>query len=141
VALENARKQSVTRDTIERAIAKGSGTGADAIQYDTVVFEGFGPHRVPVIVEALTDNNNRTSSDVRVIFRAGSLGQRGSVAWMFEHCGLIEAHHPDAAADIEVAALEAEADEVEPLELDEDDAELKGHVGARFSVRAINWTW
>jgi YebC/PmpR family DNA-binding regulatory protein len=132
VALENARKQSVTRDTIERAIAKGSGTGADAIQYDTVVFEGFGPHRVPVIVEALTDNNNRTSSDVRVIFRAGSLGQRGSVAWMFEHCGLIEAHHPDAAADIEVAALEAEADEVEPLELDEDDAELKGHVGARF---------
>jgi YebC/PmpR family DNA-binding regulatory protein len=131
-ALENARKQSVTRDTIERAIAKGAGTGADAVQYDTVVFEGFGPHRVPVIVEALTDNNNRTSSEVRVLFRAGSLGQRGSVAWMFEHCGLIEAHHSDGATDMEVAALEAEADNVEPLELDPDDSETKGHVGARF---------
>jgi YebC/PmpR family DNA-binding regulatory protein len=132
VALENARKQSVTRDTIERAIAKGSGTGSDAVQYDTVVFEGFTPHRVPVIVEALTDNNNRTSSEVRVLFRAGSLGQRGSVAWMFEHCGMIEGHNSDPATDIEVAALEAEADNVEPMELDEDDAEVKGHVGARF---------
>ncbi len=132
VALENARKQSVTRDTIERAIAKGSGTGADAVQYETVVFEGFAPHRVPVIVEALTDNNNRTSSEIRVLFRAGSLGQRGSVAWMFEHCGLIEARHAGTGTDIEVAALEAEADDVEPLELDDEDAETRGQTGARF---------
>lgn len=131
-ALENARKQSVTRDTIERAIAKGSGTGADAVQFETVVFEGFAPHRVPVIVEALTDNNNRTSSEVRVLFRAGSQGQRGSVAWMFEHCGLIEGTHADPATDIEVAALEAEADNVEPLEMDEEDEETRGHVGGRF---------
>ena len=131
-ALENARKQSVTRDTIERAIAKGSGTGADAVQFETVVFEGFAPHRVPVIVEALTENNNRTSSDVRVLFRAGTMGQRGGVAWMFEHCGLIEGTHADAGTDIEVAALEAEADEEEPLELDEEDEVTKGHVGARF---------
>ena len=131
-ALENARKQSVTRDTIERAIAKGSGTGSDAVQYDTVVFEGFAPHHVPVIVEALTDNNNRTSSEIRVLFRAGSLGQRGSVAWKFDHCGMIEGSHPDAASDIEVAALEAEADDVEPMELDEEDDEVRGHIGARF---------
>jgi transcriptional/translational regulatory protein YebC/TACO1 len=122
----------VTRDTIERAIAKGSGTGADAVQFETVVFEGFAPHRVPVIVEALTENNNRTSSDVRVLFRAGTMGQRGGVAWMFEHCGLIEGTHADAGSDIEVAALEAEADEVEPMELDEEDEVTKGHVGARF---------
>ncbi len=131
-ALDNARKQSVTRDTIERAIAKGSGTGSDAVHYETVVFEGFAPHRVPVIVEALTDNNNRTSSEIRVLFRAGSLGQRGSVAWMFEHCGLIEARHRDAQTDIEIAALEAEADQVEPLEMDEDDTESAGQIGARF---------
>jgi transcriptional/translational regulatory protein YebC/TACO1 len=57
----------VTRDTIERAIAKGSGSGADAVRYDSVVFEGFAPHRVPVIVAALTDKNNRTSLEIRVL--------------------------------------------------------------------------
>lgn len=129
-AIAVAKKQSVTRDTIERAIAKGSGTGADAVQYQTVTYEGFSPHRVPVIVECLTDNNNRTSTEIKMIFKAGTLGTPGSVAWMFEHCGLVEAHHPDAALDIEVAALEAEADNVEPMELDEEDG--AGHVGARF---------
>lgn len=129
-AIAAAKKQSVTRDTIERAIAKGSGTGADAVQFQTVTFEGFTPHRVPVIVECLTDNNNRTSSEIKVLFKAGNLGTPGSVAWMFEHCGLIEAQHTDKSLDIEVAALEAEADNVEPLELDEEDA--AGHLGARF---------
>lgn len=129
-AIAAAKKQSVTRDTIERAIAKGSGTGADAVQFQTVTFEGFAPHRVPVIVECLTDNNNRTSSEIKVLFKAGNLGTPGSVAWMFEHCGLIEAQHTDKSLDIEVAALEAEADNVEPLELDEEDA--AGHIGARF---------
>lgn len=129
-AIAAAKKQSVTRDAIERAIAKGSGTGADAVQYQTVVFEGFAPHRVPVMVECLTDNNNRTSSEIKVLFKAGSMGTPGSVAWMFEHCGLIEGQHSDKSLDIEVAALEAEADNVEPLELDEDEA--AGHIGARF---------
>ena len=126
-AVVNAKKQSVTRDTIERAIAKGSGTGPDAVQYETVTYEGFTPHRVPVIVECLTDNNNRTSSDIKVLFRAGSMGK---VAWMFDHCGLIEAHHPDSSMDIDIAALEAEAENVEPMELE--DEEAAGHVGARF---------
>lgn len=115
-AIETAKKQSVTRDTIDRAVAKGSGTGADAVHYTTALYEGFAPHRVPVLVECLTDNNNRTSSEIRVLFRAGSMGGQGSVAWMFEHVGTIEAHHPDPAIDIEMAALEAEADNVEPME-------------------------
>jgi YebC/PmpR family DNA-binding regulatory protein len=126
-AVAVAKKQSVTRETIERAIAKGSGTGPDAVQYETTTYEGFTPHRVPVIVECLTDNNNRTSSDIKVLFRAGSMGK---VMWMFDHVGLIEAHHPDKSLDIEVAALEAEAENVEPLEIE--DEEAAGHVGARF---------
>lgn len=129
-AIMAARKQSVTRDSIERAIAKGAGIGGEQVSYQNVMFEGFAPHRVPVMVECLTDNNNRTSSEVRVLFKAGSMGTPGSVAWMFEHCGLIEGHHADKDMDIEVAALEAEADNVEPLELE--DEEHAGHVGARF---------
>ncbi|TLD71827.1 YebC/PmpR family DNA-binding transcriptional regulator [Phragmitibacter flavus] len=128
-AIAVAKKQSVTRDTIERAIAKASGTGADAIQYQTVVFEGFTPHRVPVMVECLTDNNNRTSSEVRMLFKAGNLGTPGSVGWMFEHVGLIEAQHTDAGIDLETAALEADADNVEPL--DAEDVET-GRIGGRF---------
>jgi len=129
-AIVAAKKQSVTRETIERAVAKGSGTGPDAVQFTTVMFEGFSPHRVPVMVECMTDNNNRTSSEVRMLFKTGSMGTPGSVAWMFEHCGLIEGQHTDKKIDIEVAALEAEADNVEPLELDEEDS--AGHIGARF---------
>lgn len=131
-AIVNAKKQSVTRDTIERAIAKGSGTGADAVQYSTVVYEGFAPHQVPVIVDCLTDNNNRTSTEIKMLFKTGNLGTPGSVGWMFEHCGMIEGHHPDASIDIETAALEADADNVEPLELDEEDEATAKHIGARF---------
>ncbi|MBL9116332.1 MAG: YebC/PmpR family DNA-binding transcriptional regulator [Verrucomicrobiaceae bacterium] len=129
-ALANAKKQSVTRDTIERAIAKGSGTGPDAVTYDNVVYEGFTPHRVPVVVECLTDNNNRTSSEIKVLFKAGSIGTRGSVAWMFDHCGMIEAHHPDSSIDAETAALEADADDLEPMEIDSEDGTMQS--GTRF---------
>lgn len=129
-AVANAKKQSVTRDTIERAIAKGSGQGPDAVTYETVVYEGFTPHRVPVVVECLTDNNNRTASEIKVLFKAGSIGTRGSVAWMFDYCGLIEAQHTDKSIDLETAALEADADDLESMELDEEDA--AAHVGARF---------
>ncbi len=132
-AISVAKKQSVTRDTIERAIAKGSGTGPDAMVFDNVVYEGFTPHRVPVIVECMTDNNNRTASEVKMLFRNGSMG---SVMWMFSHCGLIEGQHADKTKDIDEAALEAEADDVEPLELDDDDA--AGHVGARFYCAMAN---
>lgn len=134
-AITNAKKQSVTRDTIERAVAKGSGTGPDAVQYDNVVYEGFTPHRVPVVVECLTDNNNRTASEIKQLFRAGSIGTRGSIAWMFDHCGMVEASHSDKSIDSETAALEADADDVEPMELEEDDA---AGVGARFYCQSAN---
>jgi YebC/PmpR family DNA-binding regulatory protein len=129
-AIAVAKKQSVTKDTIDRAIAKGAGTGPDAVQYHTVTYEGFAPHRVPVIVECLTDNNNRTASEIKQLFKAGHMGTPGSVAWMFEHVGMIEAQHNDTSADIEIAALEAEAENVEPMELDEEDH--GHHLGARF---------
>ena len=147
-AIAVAKKQSVTRDTIERAIAKGSGTGPDAVQYDTVVYEGFTPHRVPVVVECLTDNNNRTASEIKQLFKAGSLGTRGSMAFMFDRCGMIEATHADASIDIETAALEADADDMEAMDLDEDET----GTAARFycqsahldavtkALKAAGWT-
>jgi YebC/PmpR family DNA-binding regulatory protein len=114
-AVEAAKKQSVYRDTIERAIAKGAGLDGEADAFETVTFEGFAPHKIPVMVECLTDNNNRTSAEIKVLFRAGSLGTKGSVAWMFDHIGLVEAWHPVGGTDLETAAIEAEADNVEPL--------------------------
>jgi len=127
-ALESARKQSVPRDTIERAIKKGAGL-LEPITYETIVYEGFAPHRVPVIVECLTDNKNRTASDIRVLFRKGQLGNQGAVAWMFDRLGVIEATLPKAGVDIEGAAIEAGAQNMEPLEAEDVPA---GSTGARF---------
>jgi YebC/PmpR family DNA-binding regulatory protein len=128
-ALEAARKQSVTRDTIDRALKRGAGQTDDAANFETVTYEGFAPHKVPVIVECLTDNRNRTAPEIRVLFKAGQLGSPGSVAWMFDHVGIVEAHHPDAATDLETAAIEAGAQNVEPAEIDD---LPEGHIGARF---------
>src|ERR1700722_9941701 len=83
VAVEAARKQSVPRDTIERAIKKGAGLLDEKVTYETVMYEGFAPHKVPVIVECLTDNRNRTAPEIRNLFKAGSLGQPGSGAFFF----------------------------------------------------------
>jgi YebC/PmpR family DNA-binding regulatory protein len=128
-AIETAKKQSVPRDTIERAVKKGAGLTGEQINYELVVYEGFAPHKVPVIVECLTDNRNRTAPEIRVLFKAGHLGAIGSVNWMFNHVGIIEAHHSNAAQDLETVAIEAGAQNVEPLEADEVPA---GHIGARF---------
>lgn len=128
-AVEAAKKQSVPRDTIERAIKKGAGLTDDAVVYETVSYEGFAPHRVPVIVECLTDNKNRTAADVRVLFRKGQLGSAGSVGWMFDRLGVVEATHVGTGLDIEGAAIEAGAQNVEPLESEEVPA---GSTGARF---------
>lgn len=126
-AVEAAKKHSVTRDTIERAIKKGAGLLDETVNYETIVYEGFAPYKVPVIVECLTDNRNRTASDVRVLFRKGQLGNSGAVAWMFDRSGVIEATNTNQALDIEGAAIEAGAQNVEPLEEKE-----AGAVGARF---------
>src|SRR6476660_5759329 len=128
-AVEKARKASVYRDTIERAIKKGSGQTDERISYELVTYEGFAPHKVPIVVECLTDNRNRTAPEIRNLFRAGSLGQPGSVAFFFNHLGVVEATHPDANRDAEGAAIEAGAQEVEALEADEVPA---GQKGARF---------
>lgn len=128
-AVEAARKQSVPRDTIERAIKKGAGLLDETVQFDLVTYEGFAPHKVPLIVECLTDNRNRTAADVRILFRKGQLGGAGSVTWMFDRLGVIEATHSDKSLDIEGAAIEAGAQNVEPLEASEVAA---GQLGARF---------
>ncbi len=131
-ACEKARKQSVTRDAIERAINKGAGIGDDKAVFDHVVFEGYAPHKVPVIVEVLTDNMNRTAPEIRVLFKAAQLGAPGSNKFLFEYVGLVEAHHPDISIDREEAAIEAGANEVEPLTADENDDIPADAAGARF---------
>jgi YebC/PmpR family DNA-binding regulatory protein len=90
-AIEKAREASMPKDNIERAIARGSGAGADAANFDHVTYEGYGPGGVAVYVEALTDNRNRTASEVRHIFAKhdGNLGESGVVAWLFERKGVI----------------------------------------------------
>jgi YebC/PmpR family DNA-binding regulatory protein len=128
-AVEAAKKQSVPRDTIERAIKKGAGLLDEAVNYETVLYEGFAPNKVPVIVECLTDNKNRTAADVRVLFRKGQLGSVGSVGWMFDRLGVIEATHPDKSLDRESVAIEAGAQNVEPLEASE---VAENQIGARF---------
>jgi len=114
-ALEKARKQSVTRDAIERAIKKGAGIGEDKLVLDHIVFEGYAPHKVPLIVEVMTDNHQRTTPEIRVLFKRGQLGGAGSNKFLFDHVGLVEAHHADTTIDLEGAAIEAGANEVEPL--------------------------
>lgn len=118
VAVEAARKQSVSNDTIVRAIKKGSGQGGDSADYELVTFEGMAPHKVPVIVECMTDNRNRTAPDIRSLFRDGQFGSK--VAFFFDHVGIIEATAPNRSADAEAAAIEANAQDVELLEVAED---------------------
>ncbi|HUZ08512.1 MAG TPA: YebC/PmpR family DNA-binding transcriptional regulator [Candidatus Paceibacterota bacterium] len=129
VAVEKAKKASVYKDTIERAIKKGAGLLEEKVSFETVVFEGFAPHKVPVVVECLTDNRNRTAPEIRHLFKDGSLGQPVSVSFFFSHLGVVEATHPDANRDAEADAIEAGAQEIEPLE----DSEIPaGHKGATF---------
>jgi YebC/PmpR family DNA-binding regulatory protein len=114
-AVEAAKKASMPRETLERAIKKGAGLLDETMTYETVTYEGFAPHRVPVIVECLTDNKNRTATTIRVLFRKGQLGNAGSVSWDFTHVGLVDATpNADAPADAEEAAIEAGAQDFEP---------------------------
>ena len=118
-ALEEARKNSVTKDAIERAIKRGSGQTDENITYSTLTYEGFAPHQVPVIVECLTENNNRTAGDIRVLFRKGQLGSSGSVAWMFDRLGIVEATVAKSGLDIEEAAIESGAQNVEAMDAED----------------------
>jgi YebC/PmpR family DNA-binding regulatory protein len=114
-AIEKARSNSMPKDNIDRAIAKGAGTGDGAEQYETVVYEGYGPAGVAVIVEALTDNRNRTAGEVRNIFTksGGNLGGSGAVAWLFERRGVVLVPADGADEDeLTLAAAEGGADDV-----------------------------
>ena len=113
LVLEAAKRQSMPRDTLERAIKKGSGQLDDGAQFEVVTYEGFTPYQVPVIIECLTDNKNRTAPNMRALFRKGQLGASGSVSWDFDHCGAIEATPPTENVDPEEAAIEAGAQDVE----------------------------
>ena len=115
-AIEKARSYSMPKDNIERAIAKGTGEGTDGSTFETVVYEGYGPDGVAVIVEALTDNRNRTASDVRHLFTkfGGNLGATGAVAWQFERRGIVLLPADGVDEDeLVLAAADAGAEDVE----------------------------
>ena len=125
LAVEAARKQSVSNDTIARAIKKGSGQGEDAVNYELVTYEGMAPHNVPVIVECMTDNRNRTAPEIRSLWRDGQFGSK--VTFLFENRGIIEATIEKEGVDREEAAIEAGAQDVEALENTPEE-----QTGARF---------
>jgi len=144
-AIEKARKESVSRDVIERAIKKGAGVGDEKLVMEEVAFEGYAPHKVPVIVEVLTDNNNRTAPEIRVLFKKGQLGAPGSNKFLFDHVGIVEAHHGTGSVDPEEAAIEAGAQNFEPLSTEENDDIPADKTGARFitdrTATAAVTTW
>jgi len=146
-AVESAKKASMPKETLDRAIKKGAGLLDDVSHYETVTYEGFGPHRVPVIVECLTDNNNRTAPNIRHVFRKG---QMSPVAWDFSHVGLVDATPPTADADPEEAAIEAGAQDFEPdgeggfrfyTEPTDLDAVSKALSGRGWTVATIRIGW
>jgi YebC/PmpR family DNA-binding regulatory protein len=129
LVVEQARKVSMPKDTLDRAIKKGAGLTGESVHFDHVIYEGFAPHRVPLMVECLTDNVNRTAPEMRVLFRKGQLGTSGSVAWDFDHVGMIEAEPAVAGADPELAAIEAGAQDLEPG--DDEGSDLVHHRAGR----------
>ena len=131
-AVEKAKKESVTKDAIQRAINKGAGIGDEKLVMEHVVFEGYAPNKVALIVEVYTDNVNRTAPEIRVLFKKGILGTAGSNKFLFDHVGLVEAHHPDAAIDREAAAIEAGANDFEGLTHEQNDDIPSEATGARF---------
>jgi YebC/PmpR family DNA-binding regulatory protein len=119
LAIQKARDASMPKDNIERAVAKGTGEGADADALETVMYEGYGPGGVAVLVEALTDNRNRTGSEMRHIFskHGGNLGEPGSVAYLFEKKGVVVVDGERYSEDDLMAAIDAGA---EDISLDDD---------------------
>jgi YebC/PmpR family DNA-binding regulatory protein len=146
VAVEAAKKASMPRDTLERAIKKGAGLLDEPANFELVTYEGFAPHQVPVMVECLTDNKNRTQQSIRTLFRKGQLG---AVAWDFDHVGLIDA---TGSGDPEAAAIEAGAQDVGNDADDEGamrfytnptdvDAVAKALAAAGWSVATLRLGW
>ncbi|HEY7694205.1 MAG TPA: YebC/PmpR family DNA-binding transcriptional regulator [Gaiellaceae bacterium] len=114
-AIEKARAASMPKDNIERAIARGSGTGADAAAYEHISYEGYGPGGVAVYVDVLTDNRNRTAGEVRHVFARhdGNLAESGAVAWLFERKGVVLVDRDSTDEDeLTLAAADAGAEDV-----------------------------
>jgi YebC/PmpR family DNA-binding regulatory protein len=113
-AIEKAKSFRMPKDNIERAVARGTGEGADAAAIESVTYEGYGPGGVAILVECLTDNRNRTAAEIRYLFsRAGAnLGEPGSVAWMFEKKGVVLVDAGRYSEDDLIAAIDAGAEEV-----------------------------
>lgn len=116
-AVEDARAASMPRENIERAIKKGAGL-LEGVHYEDIIYEGYAPHGVAVLIEALTDNRNRTVSELKSMFKeyGGNLGEVGSVAWMFSKVGIIEASKDKLPDDIEGEAIEVNAQSVEKID-------------------------
>ncbi len=133
-AIAKARAASMPKDNIERAIAKGTGEGADAGAIESVLYEGYGPAGVAVLVETLTDNRNRTGADVRHIFTkfGGSRGEPGSVAYLFEKKGVIAVDASSCDEDDLIVAIEAGAEDVS---LDEDVYEVVTELADFAAIR------
>jgi YebC/PmpR family DNA-binding regulatory protein len=123
LAVQKARDASMPKDNIERAIAKGTGEGVDADQIETVVYEGYGPGGVALLIEALTDNRNRTSADVRHAFskHGGNLGEPGSVSYLFDKSGVIVVDASRYDEDDLMVAIDAGAQDIS---LDDDVYEI-----------------
>ena len=117
-AIQKARDYSMPKDSIQRAIDRGTGAGTDGETIERVVYEGYGPAGVAVLAEALTDNRNRTSADLRHIFdkNGGSLGEPGSVAWVFEKRGVVMVDADRYTEDDLIGAIDAGAEDVSPEE-------------------------
>jgi len=137
LVVEQARKVSMPKETLDRAIKKGAGLTGETVHFEHVIYEGFAPHQVAVMVECLTDNLNRTASEIRVIFRKGHLGTSGSVSWDFDHVGMIEAEPAAAGADPELAAIEAGAQDFEAGEEEGHTLFLTDHADLDIVSRAL----
>lgn len=119
MAIERAKAESMPNDNIERAIAKASGAGSDNVNYETVFYEGYGPSGVAIMAIALTDNRNRTASEVRTAFNrnGGTLGETGCVAWQFDTVGQIIIPSDGVDADeVALTAIDAGATDVDPAD-------------------------
>ncbi len=134
LAIQKARDASMPKDNIERAVAKGTGEGVDADQIESVLYEGYGPGGVALLIEALTDNRNRTGADVRHLLskHGGNLGEPGSVSYLFDKRGVIVVDASRYDEDDLMPAIDAGA---EDIALDDDVFEIIAEPGALGGVR------
>ncbi len=135
LAVQKAKDASMPKDNIERAIQRGTGAGADAENFEAVLYEGYGPGGIAVLVEALTDNRNRTGSDVRHAFskHGGNLGEPGSVSYLFEKKGVVVIDAGSYTEDDLIVAIDAGA---EDIALDDDVYEVVSEPADLAAIRA-----